>query len=99
MKWGDAEAAQISLLITSGALRNVERMSLSYNHITDVGMATLAQAVRDCSAEALASIQHAADIELDGNPGNSHLVYEALRERGCRTKFTPEDLKRRAAYN
>ena len=45
--WGDVGVEQLSGLISSGALRNVEKIGLSSNQIGDTGVVVLSRALRE----------------------------------------------------
>ena len=75
---GDEGAAALGEALASGALPSLEVLNLSYNGIGDVGMAALAAAVASGAAPKLEAVY------LDGNPGDSAPVDEAVRELQAR---------------
>ena len=74
--WGDGEAVQLSKVMASGALCNVEELFLYDNKIKDEGMAALAAVLRE-RPQAMASLH---TFDLRGNPGSDAPVKEALQE-------------------
>ena len=72
---GDEGMTAFADACAKGALASLKTLSLRSNSIGDAGMTALASALGN---GALDNIQ---SIYLGGNPGNSALVNDALRER------------------
>jgi len=71
--WGDAEAEQLAKVMKSGAFSQLAKLDVGGNVIGSAGFTAIAEAI---FAGALPQLQ---TLFMQGNPGNTDDVYQALR--------------------